>query len=83
MEATIPQSAAGAGLIGLPSERATPSTPTSGELVLSFMAGHGMGDNERFNAFLYADGRLIWTRSSHRSDTGRHRATPHARRCRA
>ena len=61
-EATIPPGAAGAGLIGLPAEGATPSTPTSGELVLRFTTLHGMGDAERFTASLYADGRLIWTR---------------------
>jgi hypothetical protein len=62
MEARIPEGSAGAGLIGLPPEGAVPSTPTSGELVLSFFAGHTMGDPERFAAHLYADGRLIWTR---------------------
>ena len=62
MEARIPEGSAGAGLMGLPPQGAVPSTPTSGELVLSFLAGHGMGDGERFGAHLYADGRLIWTR---------------------
>jgi hypothetical protein len=60
-EPAIPQGAVGAGLIGLPPEGAIPSTPTTGVLVLSFMSGRTMGDAERFNAFLYADGRLIWT----------------------
>lgn len=61
-EASLPPGAAGAGLIDIPPEGATPSTPASGELVLSFFFGHTMGDPDRFHAWLYADGRLIWTR---------------------
>jgi hypothetical protein len=61
-DATIPLGAAGAGLIGLPPEGATPSTPTRGELVLRFGSTHGPSDLERFNASVYANGRLIWTR---------------------
>lgn len=50
------------GLIGLPPESATPSSPSTGELVLGFMFGHTMGDPGRFNVDVYADGRLIWQR---------------------
>jgi len=47
------------GLIGLPPEGATPSTPESGELVLNFFYGHTMGDPGRFHVNVYADGRLL------------------------
>jgi hypothetical protein len=50
------------GLIGLPAKGATPSTPSSGELVLGFTFGHTSGDAGRFHAHVYADGRLIWQR---------------------
>jgi hypothetical protein len=60
------------GLIGLPPEGATPSTPREGELVLSFMFGHTMGDPGRFTFHVYADGRVIWERLGdlRRSSTG-------------
>lgn len=47
------------GLVGLPPKDASPSTPTKGELVLSFVFGHTMGDPGRFSVHLYEDGRLI------------------------
>ncbi len=50
------------GIIGLPPEGATPSSPRRGELVLSFMFGHTLGDPGRFNVNVYAAGRLIWQR---------------------
>lgn len=50
------------GLMGLPPEDATPSSPARGELVVDFMFGHTMGDPGRFGLSLYADGRLIWHR---------------------
>ncbi len=50
------------GLIGLAPEGATPSSPEHGELVLSFLFGHTMGDPGRFSVFVYEDGRLIWQR---------------------
>jgi hypothetical protein len=56
------------GLIGLAPEGATPSTPKTGELVLSFMFGHTMGDPGRFSVYVYADGRLIWQRLSGGAD---------------
>ena len=61
---TLPPGAAEAGLIGFPREGAAPSTPPSGELIFSVMFGYDMGDARRFSAFLYADGRLIWSRLS-------------------
>ena len=50
------------GLIGLPPEGATPSTPERGELVLIAVFGHSGGDPGRFHFNVYADGRLIWQR---------------------
>jgi hypothetical protein len=48
------------GFVGVPPDGATPSTPESGELVLSYW---GLpGDGRELRAFLYADGRLIWDR---------------------
>jgi hypothetical protein len=55
------------GLVGLPPAGATPSTPTRGELVASFLFGHTQGDPGRFHVYLYADGRLIsWQLDSQR-----------------
>ena len=48
------------GLIGLPPEGATPSTPSRGELLFGSMFGHTGGDPGRSNVYVYADGRLIW-----------------------
>jgi hypothetical protein len=50
------------GIIGLPPESATPSSPSRGELVLGFTFGHTGGDPGRFSVFVYEDGRLIWQR---------------------
>lgn len=50
------------GIIGLAPVGATPSTPERGELVLSFVFGHTMGDPGRFIVSVYADGRLITER---------------------
>jgi hypothetical protein len=50
------------GLVGLAPVGATPSSPRRGELVLSFMFGHTMGDMGRFSVLVYEDGRLIWQR---------------------
>lgn len=47
------------GIVGLPPEDATPSSPARGELVFSFMFGHGDGDPGRFHVHVYEDGRLI------------------------
>jgi hypothetical protein len=52
----------GVGLIGLPPEGATPSTPLRGELILRFMFLQGTGDAGRFGGAVYQDGRLIWWR---------------------
>lgn len=55
------------GLVGLPPAAATPSSPTRGELVASFLFGHTQGDAGRFDMYLYADGRLIsWASGSQR-----------------
>lgn len=61
------------GIIGLPPEGATPSTPERGELVLDFGFGHTMGDHGRFNVSVYADGRLIWQRIGDYSRTDEYR----------
>jgi hypothetical protein len=48
------------GFIGLPPEGAAPSTPEDGELVLSF-SGRSLTDGgSLIEAWVYADGRLIW-----------------------
>ncbi len=57
-----PDDADRVGLIGLPPEGTTPSTPERGELVLGFTFLYGHGDAGRFSGSLYADGRLIWWR---------------------
>jgi hypothetical protein len=57
-----PDGADRVGLVGLAPKGATPSLPKQGELVLDFAFGHTLGDQGRFNLFMYADGRLIWQR---------------------
>jgi hypothetical protein len=47
------------GFIGLPPLGATPSTPDSGELILSAWGFHG---GSRTRLWAYGDGRLIWQR---------------------
>ena len=44
------------GFIGLPPEGATPSSPETGELVLS---AYGLGGGSRTRLWVYADGRVI------------------------
>ena len=56
---TVPD--ARVGFIGLPPEGATPSTPEAGELVLSLW-GRSTTDDGLLRAWVYADGRLIWTK---------------------
>jgi hypothetical protein len=46
------------GFIGLPPEGAAPSAPESGELVAHWDAWH-----PQVRAWVYADGRMIWSRS--------------------
>jgi hypothetical protein len=48
------------GFVGVPPDGATPSTPESGELVLHYIGRPAATEGRRFQAFLYADGRLIW-----------------------
>ena len=48
------------GLIGLPPEDASPSSPAGGELVVGFGFGHTGGDPGVFSLNVYADGRVIW-----------------------
>lgn len=67
---TVPPDPGRVGLIGLPPEGATPSTPRRGELVLSFSFGHTMGDAGRFHFDVYADGRLITWRLGGLDPTG-------------
>ena len=50
------------GFIGLPPEGAPPSTPTSGELVLSMLGRSTTDHGHLLRAWVYADGRLIWTK---------------------
>jgi hypothetical protein len=50
------------GFIGVPPDGAIPSTPESGELVLSYAGRPAATEGNMFWAFLYADGRLIWGR---------------------
>jgi len=47
------------GIVGLPPEGATPSTPARGENLLHFWFAHTPGDAGRFSLYLYADGRVI------------------------
>lgn len=57
---TVPPARNPVGFIGLPPEGATPSTPNDGELVLSF-SGRSITDGGSLSeAWVYADGRLIW-----------------------
>jgi len=50
------------GLTRLPSPGSTPSSPTTGQLVLHFGFAHTAGDPGTFRLNLYEDGRLIWNR---------------------
>jgi hypothetical protein len=58
------------GLIGVAPKGATPSSPSTGELVLAFTFGHTEGDPGRFSVYVYADGRLISERLGDRSGKG-------------
>ena len=49
------------GFIGLPPEGATPSAPRGAELVLSMWGRSTTDSGHLFRAWLYADGRLIWS----------------------
>jgi hypothetical protein len=57
---TGPPHPTGVGLLGLPPEGATPSTPEHGDLVVGIGFGHTGGDPGRFSLHVYADGRVIW-----------------------
>jgi hypothetical protein len=57
-----PDDADRVGLIGLPPEGATPSTPSRGELLFGGGFGHTGGDPGQSHVYVYADGRLIWYR---------------------
>jgi hypothetical protein len=75
-EQTGPPHPIGVGLLGLPPEGATPSSPEHGQLVLGIGFGHTDGDAGRFSLHVYADGRVIWQRlgdlpgGEHRGSTG-------------
>ena len=56
---TVPPETERVGFIGLPPEGAAPSTPERGDLVLGFHGGTPSSDTYT-NAWMYADGRLIW-----------------------
>jgi hypothetical protein len=58
------------GLIGIAPKGATPSSPSTGELVLAFTFGHTGGDSGRFRVYVYADGRLISERLGDPSGKG-------------
>ena len=49
------------GFIGLPPPGAEPSTPVHGDLVLSMIGRSASNGGGLFRAWVYADGRLIWT----------------------
>jgi hypothetical protein len=55
---TVPPSPERVGVVGLPPEGATPSTPETGELVLSFSGRFTATGGSR--TWVYADGRMIW-----------------------
>src|SRR3990170_2001438 len=57
---TVAPRPAGVGFIGLPPEGSTPSTPKSGELVLSLWGRSTTDQGPLFRAWVYADGRMIW-----------------------
>jgi hypothetical protein len=65
---TVPPDPARVGFVGLPPEGATPSAPETGELVASLWSHISLdpvwGTGE---VYLYADGRVIWTRRNGRS----------------
>jgi hypothetical protein len=56
---TVPADSGRVGFIGLPPEGATPSTPESGEVVLTYF-GPNPGHDGKSRLWLYADGRLVW-----------------------
>lgn len=58
-ESTSSSQPAVEGIVGLPPEGATPSSPARGQQVLHFSFGHTSGDAGRFSLYLYADGRVI------------------------
>jgi len=50
------------GFVGLPPVEATPSSPESGELVLSFIGRSTTLGLRMTSVFVYADGRFVWVR---------------------
>ena len=56
------------GFIGLPPVGATPSTPESGELVIHWLGRTATLDGAPLvRAWVYADGRIIWSQTASRS----------------
>jgi hypothetical protein len=56
------------GFIGLPPEGATPSVPESGELVVNWLGRSATLDGAPLvRAWVYADGRIIWSQTASRS----------------
>ena len=56
------------GFVGLPPEGATPSAPEAGKLVLRFVGRSTTDDHAMAQAWVYADGRLIWERPGYVSE---------------
>jgi hypothetical protein len=59
----VPPARTPVGFIGLPPEGATPSAPENGELVLSFSGRSTTDGGSLIEAWVYADGRLIWAQA--------------------
>lgn len=59
---TVPPDGERVGFIGLPPEGASPSTPARGDLVLSMWGRSTTDTGSLFRAWVYADGRLIWSK---------------------
>jgi hypothetical protein len=57
---SVSPSTARVGFVGLPPEGAHPSTPPSGELVLSFNGFGEPNGRVRVDLYVYADGTMIW-----------------------
>jgi hypothetical protein len=55
----VPTGSDQVGLVGLAPEKATPSQPTKGQLVLGLVFGHTMGDPGRVRVYVYADLRPL------------------------
>jgi len=68
LDQPAPPSAERVGFIGMPPEGAEPSTPLTGDLVLSLDTTVSYGGSFKTTMYVYADGRMIWER--HGAPTG-------------